>query len=238
MAILRYFQSRLFPNSETPLDAIPNLSIGGWGGWHYAVGSSMMIHNAVGQQITTYCIFDRDYHTPSEIEERYRQAEQKGVQLHVWQRKELENYLINAPVIQRLLGARYNGPSVAPSLAEVNAAMLSIAAEIKDVTCMEVATSLQAEDHKLTAMTAMQRARAVVEGSWHEPLGRLAVVSGKEMLARLSQWSQGACGVTFGAPALARQFKADEIPSEVTSVLSAIDMCEPFPPLAATVRGS
>jgi hypothetical protein len=62
LAFLKTLHAKLYPNAETPLDAIPNLSIGGWGGWAHAIGSNMALKNAVGDRITTYCIFDRDYH--------------------------------------------------------------------------------------------------------------------------------------------------------------------------------
>ena len=48
MKILRHVYDWLFPDSLEPLDAIPNMAIGGWDGWHYAVGSSMLLRDAVG----------------------------------------------------------------------------------------------------------------------------------------------------------------------------------------------
>ena len=41
--ILKRFQNTLFPGSELPIDVIPHLSIGGWGGWDYVIGSSMWV---------------------------------------------------------------------------------------------------------------------------------------------------------------------------------------------------
>lgn len=40
VAILKRVQNLLFPDSDKPLDAIPHMSIGGWGGWQLVVGSS------------------------------------------------------------------------------------------------------------------------------------------------------------------------------------------------------
>jgi hypothetical protein len=84
------------------------LSVGGWGGWNYAVGSSMLLASAIGQEIRSYCIFDSDYHTPNQIEKRRMEAGEKGLSLHVWRYKELENYLLVPDAILRSLhvGAR------------------------------------------------------------------------------------------------------------------------------------
>ncbi len=57
----------------------------------------MVVQNAGGEEISTYCILDPDYHTPKEIELRRKDAENKKVRLHVWQRKEIENYLMFRP---------------------------------------------------------------------------------------------------------------------------------------------
>ena len=75
IGLLKHFHGTLFPDVELPIDAIPSLPIGGWSGWPYAVGSSMTLKNAVGDRITTYCILDSDYHSSTEIEERYVEGE-------------------------------------------------------------------------------------------------------------------------------------------------------------------
>src|SRR5690606_2382319 len=61
--ILKRIQNTLFKNSKEPLDAIPNISIGGWGGWNRAVGTKLMLKNAGDENIIVYCLFDSDYHT-------------------------------------------------------------------------------------------------------------------------------------------------------------------------------
>ena len=50
--ILKQFQNTLIPASTEPLDAVPNMSVGGWGGWNYAVGSKMFLRNALGKGIS------------------------------------------------------------------------------------------------------------------------------------------------------------------------------------------
>ena len=91
LALLKHFQNRLFPSTVEPIDAIPNLSVGGWGGWQYAVGSSMLLRSSVSREITSYCFFDSDFHTPNQIAERKAEAHREGLNLHIWSRKELEN---------------------------------------------------------------------------------------------------------------------------------------------------
>ena len=88
--ILKQFQNTLIPASTEPLDAVPNMSVGGWGGWNYAVGSKMFLRNALGEEVIAYCLLDSDYHTREAISARYGDAKRVGVRLHIWQRKEIE----------------------------------------------------------------------------------------------------------------------------------------------------
>ena len=117
LAILKTFHGKIFPKADTPLDAIPNLSIGGWGGWAHAIGSSMALKNAVGDRIeeTRICIFDSDYHTPAEQQERYDQANDRAICLHIWERKEIENYLLDHNVIARVIKQRTKNAPPTPA---------------------------------------------------------------------------------------------------------------------------
>ena len=74
---LKQFQNLIFPNSKTPFDALPNMPIGGWSGWPYAIGSAMLLTNAFGEQISTYCILDSDYYPGGVVEKRYEDAKEK-----------------------------------------------------------------------------------------------------------------------------------------------------------------
>lgn len=69
--ILEQFYNKLYPNSDLPLAIIPNMSIGGWGGWNYAIGTNMFIKSEGGKEVNCYCILDSDYHTHKEIKKRY-----------------------------------------------------------------------------------------------------------------------------------------------------------------------
>lgn len=110
--ILKQFQNTLTPESNEPLDTLPHMPIGGWGGWNYAVGSRMFLKNALGEEISTYCLLDSDYHTQEAISARYKEALRVGVRLHIWQRKEIENYLLVPSAIMRVMLAKVRKKSI------------------------------------------------------------------------------------------------------------------------------
>lgn len=228
LGVLRHFHMLINPESETPFDSIPNLSIGGWGGWTYAIGSTMVIQNSVGERVAVYCILDRDYHTTEEIEERMREAEEKGISLHIWSRKELENYFLNPTAIRRVIASRIADKALAPSVQTVTDKMSSLADDLKDPVIDGFAERYHAMDKRL-GMGAIRKAREWVANQWSDSSKQLSLVPGKEMLSRLSEWTRKEYGVSFGVASVWRAFKLQEIPEEVTSVVRAIDEGVPFP---------
>ncbi len=229
LAILKHLHARLFPKAELPVDALPNLPIGGWGGWDWAVGSSMTIQNAFGDRILTYCILDRDYHSDEQIEERAREARTRNVQLHIWMRKELENYLLVPPAIHRVILGRSTAND-SPSMEEVHAALLRICDEERSTAVYGTAECLLHRNRGL-GVSAHRVAEQQIAAVWGEERHRLSLVSGKAVLSALSQWSQQRCGVAFGPSAIARQLRPTEIPEEVKLVLEVIEAGEEFEPL-------
>jgi hypothetical protein len=230
VSLLKHFHSILFPDAELPLDAIPALPIGGWNGWPYAVGSSMTLRNAVGDRIATYCILDSDYHSEEEIRNRYVEAQDRGVNLHVWRRKEIENFLLVPKAIRRVLGARIKAGEV-PSVEELRQKLLDICEAERRSIEDAFASSIVQANRKLDVSSANKIARARVEKVWQSEEGRLAVVSGKVLLSELAKWANEEFGAAFGPPAIARQMTLSEVPAELTEVVRAIEEGSAFPTL-------
>jgi hypothetical protein len=228
IALLKHFHSALFPDAELPLDAIPSLPIGGWAGWPYAVGSSMTLRNAVGDRIETYCILDCDYHSEEEIRDRYIEAHDRGVNLHIWRRKEIENYLLQPRAIRRVLTVRVKDGEV-PSVEELRQKILEICDSERRAIEDAFASAMIQNNRKLDVITANKSARAHVEKIWHSEDARLATVSGKTLLSELSRWTQEKFGVAFGPPAIARQMTKSEFPPELAAVIQAIEEGTTFP---------
>ncbi|MBS1874317.1 MAG: AAA family ATPase [Acidobacteria bacterium] len=219
LGILKTFHGKLFPNTDTPLDAIPNLSIGGWGGWEHAIGGSMALKNAVGDRITTYCIFDRDYHTSEELSDRYDQAQERGISLHIWLRKEIENYLLNPTVIARLIKQRTKQSP--PTPADVTAFLLKACQQEKDTVFDAIANHLAHRDKSLDTGGANKAARKLLDARWQDH--KLEMVSGKALVSHLNTWTQEEFKTSVGGMAIAKAFQANEIPNEMREFLVTVE---------------
>jgi predicted ATP-dependent endonuclease of OLD family len=223
LKILKQFQTILFPESEKPFDVIPNMPIGGWSGWPYALGSAMLLKNSGGEEIKTYCILDSDYHTDDEKANRAADADNKSVELHIWSRKEIENYLIIPSTIARLINNRLDISLEPVNTKDITKVIDDITTTLKDATTDAIAHEILLLDRARGLPNANRKAREKVEEAWQTREGRISIVSGKQLLSMLSQWYKENYNVSFGVMAIVGQLHAIEIPDEIIKVITAIE---------------
>lgn len=222
LCILKRLHDTLFPNSERPIDAIPNMSIGGWGGWRHAVGSSMTLQNSFGETIKTYCILDSDYHTPEQLRDRGTEATKAGVSVHIWTLKELENYLLVPSAIARLINERKPERTPEVTEAKVRNHIETIVAGMEDSIFDAMSTEFLAADKPGGSAAANKRARERLKDA--KDAGRLAgIASGKEVLSALSDWAKNSYGVSFSPEAITATLHPNEIADEMRQILTAIE---------------
>jgi hypothetical protein len=113
--LLRVLQGIAFPG-QIPIDLIPHADLGGRGGWGAGVPARLPKSNAEGDRIRSFAILDRDYFPDDEVAERYAEARGWGIQLRVWDQKEIENYLLIPDAIARFIFGRVKHPKRVPRL--------------------------------------------------------------------------------------------------------------------------
>jgi hypothetical protein len=91
---------------------------------------------------------------------------------------------------------------------------------------------------RIDLIAANRKARAQVKELWKVEENRPKIVSGKGVLARLSDWTSESFGTSFGAPAIARQMRKSDIPDEMAQVVGAIEDGSQFPTYEERKGGS
>ncbi|MDG7002232.1 MAG: AAA family ATPase, partial [Nitrososphaerota archaeon] len=226
--ILSKFHSKLFPNAHTPFGAFPCQSIGGWGGWQRAIGSASTLKNAAGERIMTYCILDRDYFSEDVVKEREKEAKDFGIELHIWRRKEIENYFLCPTAIMKVINDGLSSKDSKLEVEDVSSQMDAIEEQMKDHTIDTFAEHYFQADKAAGLGKAMAHARERVNEAWKTRDGRLSILSGKDMLSNISKWSQKTYGVSIGLATIAHFMSNSDIESEIRSVISAIERVEHF----------
>lgn len=220
--LLKVIHGKLFPNSDA-LDLIPNMAVGGWGGWSAALGAATFFHGQPDNAIRQYCIFDRDYHTESEINERYEKAKLLSIKLHIWSKKEIENYfLIPSAICRAIANLALPGTSL-PNEQDVEDALERITKDWDEEVFDVISEEYQARNKGKGSKGANKEARKIVKGSWSDLSKRLSVVSGKKVFSHLSEWSKETYGVSLSVEKIAYLLQVTEIPLEMKDILTAIE---------------
>lgn len=217
VAILKRLQSKIFPNTEEPFDSIPNFDIGGWGGWSYAKGSSLLLSKTVDKEITIYCLFDSDYHTEKQKNERLIESKTLNVQTHIWKKKEIENYLIVPTSIFRIIKEE-SKKNVSVEVKEIENKISEIVQSFKSDILYSFATEIQSDDRKFAIPTAMKEAEKYIDTLENR-------ISGKTLISELNKWTHINFGITLNSVKLANNLNLNEIDNEVIAILSSIERC-------------
>jgi hypothetical protein len=136
-----------------------------------------------------------------------------GVECHVWRRKELESYLLEAPTIGRVSGA---------PVAEVSNELISLADhQRRGVSARVQAERLQSETtarrHDVDVMEAHARDFEVL---WADEANRPYRCNAKDMLHGLNEWLTRQGHRAVSARSLSYAMRKDEIPDEMIDVIT------------------
>lgn len=178
-AILSAFQSVLYPQDLHPIITYPKAYVNGWNDWPKSI-SIAEVFNLNKIHVELFCIANSGFHTMEEIQERKDNAHLRGINLHVWEKNEIDNYAININVIHRyleLVGRKENVDKQA------------VIKKVKDIL---------SADYKKIEKTIMKDQADIDEKNYRldEPLN---IVSGKHFFNTLSVWTRKEYGVGISA---------------------------------------
>lgn len=218
---LKYFHNTLFPYSEHPIETIPNMSIGGWSGLKYAIGTSLILKNSAGELVNTYCILDKDYYPNEIIQKTYKEAGQNDLILHVWNKKEIENYLLIPEAICRIIEKRSN-TEIDEGISKIQEQINIICDSVYNETFDKISNEF-VKNKIVPPEKANPKAREFIDSHWDSLENKLKLVSGKKVISELSKWSQDTFSVSFSAGAIVREIKKEEIDFEMKCVIETIE---------------
>lgn len=223
--LLGIFHDTLFKNSNEPIDTIPKTFVEGWGGWQRVIGSNKVFKDT-NLNIKTYCILDSDYHINEDKNKRYDEAFKHEINLHIWERKEIENYLLIPSLIHRVV--IHENPDAKITIAAVEKMFEKIAEDLKETVTDNYATEISDKDKSLAAKTVNTASRELVNNLWDEK--KLWIVPGKKFIKTLSSWTQTNYHVSLNPFKVCRLIKIDEIHPEIKELLNKLEKNEEFTP--------
>lgn len=213
---LTKFQSILFPNNQLSLDQLPTVELGGWSRFDEALGAARLFFDETKGEIETYCILDRDYHTDTEITELYRKAAESHLKLHVWERKEIENYILTPNSIFKVADLE------ADLFDSFIDGLFEALNTLREETLGGIMDHLASCDKSKTPSYFYKVAEDVLNPRWNTLEGRLSVANGKSLISTINAWIRSKYRKSCSRTKLINALSPEDIPQEVKELIKQI----------------
>lgn len=213
---LTNFQSILFPNNQLSLDQLPTVELGGWSRFDEALGAARLFFDETKGEIETYCILDRDYHTDTEITELYRKVAESHLKLHVWERKEIENYILTPNSIFKVADLE------ADLFDSFIDGLFEALNTLREETLGGIMDQLASCDKSKTPSYFYKVAEDVLNPRWNTLEGRLSVANGKSLISTINAWIRSKYRKSCSRTKLINALSPEEIPQEVKELIKQI----------------
>lgn len=170
---------------------IPTIPFGGFSKIPRVYGTSNLFYAETTNQIKCYALADKDYRDERIIDKIKDDAEKEHLILHIWQRKEIENYFIIPEILFKLIPQSY-GASYDKFLNDLE----NLLNEQYDKTFDAYASQYRIDCKDLDngqqwdPTTCNQNARAYLKQHWNAIDDKIALVGGKEFLSVLAKYYQ------------------------------------------------
>lgn len=202
------------------------LEIGGFDNWRSITHLNLFLKNILGADMQMFLVLDRDCRTNDEIERVKKQFTGKRIRVRVWNKKEIENYLINITVITRAVNRRLaqRGDVITDEVV-LEQLLVDCTEEMKEDYECELFSMLSRDPEfkKLSEKSRLKRTKELLSDKWETLDSRLDVLGGKELLSRFNRKLQDKLKVSLTAQFIASEFKEIEIHAEIKKLLKEID---------------
>jgi energy-coupling factor transporter ATP-binding protein EcfA2 len=223
---LKKFARKLHLQTFTSEDGFSVIPLEGFSNWDRLMYVNWISKNAFGEKVKCYVILDRDYHSPREICDIKDNLRQKGVTVHVWDRKEIENYAINFEALYRMftdkIRERHRHVSIKLSYPEFEKESLVIFEELKQhvISQMIASETEYRRNRQIDAATIVSQVIEQFEEGWKDVEFRKKVIPGKEYFAKLNTFLNDKYQVAISVTSAIDALRDEEINSEVIDFLN------------------
>lgn len=209
---------------------ITPLESGGFGSWRRVTVLAEGIGQALGTELAIGAIYDRDYFCQEEIDEVEKTLSGSLRLAHVHRRKEIENYLLIPPALDRAIAraaadrakrgipVSADLPLAAVLLEEITEPMRD---EVQSQLIARRTSHLRSTGRDVAALT--RETLAAFAPRWSKLSTRLELVPGKEVLKLFRERVQQLCGLSITEARIVDSMRRDEVPPDLSALLNEIE---------------
>ena len=197
--------------TETGIVVIP---LRGFDNWEHVEPFSWMTDALLDSSVEIFVLLDRDYRTEPECSAIKRRLRAARVRCHVWKRKELESYLLEADPIARLAGATVDF---------VEEALAAAAEESEVHVFSQVMVGAMRRFPRDQQAQAAADAHRVFASLWSDRSTRKWVAPPAKVLGGLNRRLSDSGYEPVSFASIASRIETAEVPSEMVNFLDRVE---------------
>jgi len=206
------------------------LESGGFSSWEKVKALAWGLTQTIGATIFIGAIYDRDYWSGEELSEIETELTSNLNFAHVHKRKEIENYLLVIPVLERALTKAIEDRE------KRTGTQIEIVEDVTSIICRiteEKKSFIQSQylakrseylrDRGTDVATINAETLGIFNEKWSDLSQRLTIVPGKEILKELRSEINDLYSVTLTDIRIIDEFRREEIPQDFLSLLNGLE---------------
>jgi hypothetical protein len=190
------------------------------------------VETTLGAKVVAGVVFDRDYRSEDECKKELASLNRYCALARIHERKELENFLLAPKPLKLAVNLRINernkrigtGLSFEEDMAQI---LTTLTDPLRHkVEARYLARRRTFEKGKAPALddsTIDEQLMAEFDLQWKDPTFRSLLVPGKDILAELNSYLQSRYGITISQSLIIDCFTREDTPSEMKSLIEAIE---------------
>lgn len=214
--VLGPFANKQFPRIEPSIESIPQVQLGGKSQLSEAYGAAKIFFSETRGDIKCISIIDRDYDDDQTCESLINIARNNSLELIIWKRKEIENYLLNPKVLFRII--KIKGFEYSAFLNHFTGIIESYHDEVEE----QYTLNFQIEDKSQSVNTCIKNARLRLKKEWTTLENKIKIVPGKKALKSVRDLLKTKYGTSCSNKEIIKHFSVDEIPEDIIDALRTI----------------
>ena len=215
MKLLNKFYKILYPEKIELLSDLPIIELCSFTRYEQALGVSKLFYKETEGNFKCICILDRDYRMENELNRIKKNAEDAHLNLHIWEKKELESYLINPNVLYKFIK---DNVSYEDFISGLNYALDSFYYELMD----QYSNAIHEVDRSKNIQTTNQEARLYIDARWDSLDKKLRLINGKNLLSFIIKYMKKKYKVSINKNKILDKFSVEDVDKEIKNVIDSI----------------
>ncbi|WP_187376621.1 MULTISPECIES: ATP-dependent nuclease [Vibrio] len=228
---IRRFAKNMGFNDLASGNDLTSFESGGFSSWEKILSFAWGVKSTIDSSLKLFAVYDRDYYCQDQIDEITKKLSAELSFSHIHNRKEMENYLLIIPVLERAFIKRIHArEQIVGSIIKIERSikdyLIEITEKIKlDVQSQYISKRMDFNTGKgLDTSTISRKAIEDFEQLWSNLDTRMGIVPGKTTIRMLRSLIQDDYKVNLTDFQIIDEFKNNEIPEDLSNLIRKLEL--------------